>query len=228
MRLVPNEIVAEILYIERNIQFTRRAYGLDLIENQEFPAEEQLDRRDLERNEATIRNIRLWEHQPLLATYGQLQEIRTYYKFVDVDNDRYVIDGALRQVMLSARELSHAHLPSRIWINEHLTYTHGYGVVLGPVNQVTREGLPEFFIKFLTATGDTVMDIFAGSNTTGETAELLGRSWIALESDLEYVIGSAFRFMAELPDEEVAAFVQKARGTLEEPIPVLPLQRSLF
>ena len=88
--------------------------------------------------------------------------------------------------------------------------------------------LPEFFIKFLTDPGDTVMDIFAGSNTTGEAAELLGRSWIALECDLEYIIGSAFRFMAEWPDEEVAAFVGKARGALDEPLPVLQLQQSLF
>jgi uncharacterized protein len=146
-RVVPNEIAAERLFIERNIEFTRKAYGLDKVESKDFPAEEELKRGDLRRNEATIKNIRLWEHRPLLATYGQLQEIRTYYKFVDVDNDRYMIDGSYRQVMLSARELSPQHLPSRIWINEHLTYTHGYGVVLGPVNQVTREGLPEFFIK---------------------------------------------------------------------------------
>ncbi|HEY3304788.1 MAG TPA: UPF0182 family protein, partial [Candidatus Binatia bacterium] len=124
-----------------------RAYGLDKIESKDFPAEERLTAADLKRNEATIKNIRLWDHRPLLATYGQLQEIRTYYKFVDVDNDRYLIDGGSRQVMLSARELSYQHLPSRIWINEHLTYTHGYGVVFGPVNQVTPEGLPEFFIK---------------------------------------------------------------------------------
>jgi uncharacterized membrane protein (UPF0182 family) len=146
-RVVPNEIVAERPFIERNIRYTRLAYGLDQIESKDFPAEEQLGAQDLERNEATIKNIRLWEHRPLLATYAQLQEIRTYYKFVDVDNDRYQIDGTYRQVMLSARELSHQHLPSRIWINEHLTYTHGYGVVFGPVNQVTPEGLPEFFIK---------------------------------------------------------------------------------
>jgi len=147
-RVVPNEIEAERPYIERNIQFTRRAYGLDKIESKDFPAEEQLTLQDLKRNDATIKNIRLWEHRPLLATYAQLQEIRTYYKFVDVDNDRYQIDGTYRQVMLSARELSHQHLPSRgNWINEHLTYTHGYGVVFGPVNQVTPEGLPEFFIK---------------------------------------------------------------------------------
>jgi uncharacterized membrane protein (UPF0182 family) len=146
-RVVPNEIAAERPFIERSIQFTRRAYGLDRVETVEFPAEEKLSATDLERNVLTIKNIRLWEHRPLLATLGQLQEIRTYYKFVDVDNDRYQIDGTYRQVMLSARELSYEHLPSRIWINEHLTYTHGYGVVFGPVNQVTPEGLPEFFTK---------------------------------------------------------------------------------
>ncbi|HXG50156.1 MAG TPA: UPF0182 family protein [candidate division Zixibacteria bacterium] len=146
-RVVPNEVESERPFIERTIKFTRIAYGLDKIENQDFPAEESLTAADLKRNEATIKNIRLWEHGPLLATYAQLQEIRTYYKFVDVDNDRYLIDGTYRQIMLSARELSHQHLPSRIWINEHLTYTHGYGVVFGPVNQVTPEGLPEFFIK---------------------------------------------------------------------------------
>ena len=146
-RVVPNEVAAERPFIERTIEFTRRAYGLDKVEAKEFPAEEQLSAADLKRNDLTIKNIRLWEHRPLLATYAQLQEIRTYYKFVDVDNDRYLIDGTYRQVMLSAREISHQHLPSRIWINEHLTYTHGYGVVFGPVNQVTPEGLPEFFIK---------------------------------------------------------------------------------
>ncbi|HWP59107.1 MAG TPA: UPF0182 family protein [Candidatus Acidoferrales bacterium] len=146
-RVVPNEIAAERPFIQRTIEFTRRAYGLDKVETVEFPAEERLTAADLKRNDLTIKNIRLWDHQPLLATYAQLQEIRTYYKFLDVDNDRYRIDGTYRQVMLSARELSHEHLPSRIWINEHLTYTHGYGVVFGPVNQVTPEGLPEFFIK---------------------------------------------------------------------------------
>ena len=145
--VVPNEVDAEKPFIERNIKFTRLAYGMDKVESKDFPAEEQLTAADLKRNESTIKNIRLWEHRPLLATYAQLQEIRTYYKFVDVDNDRYMIDGTYRQTMLSARELSHQHLPSRIWINEHLTYTHGYGLVFGPVNQVTPEGLPEFFVK---------------------------------------------------------------------------------
>jgi len=146
-RVVPNELVAETPYIERNIRSTRRAYGLDRVEAQEFPANEDLTAADLRRNDATVKNIRLWDFRPLLATYAQLQQIRTYYEFVDVDNDRYEIDGTYRQVMLSARELSHEQLPSRIWINEHLVYTHGYGVVFGPVNRVTQEGLPEFFIK---------------------------------------------------------------------------------
>jgi uncharacterized membrane protein (UPF0182 family) len=146
-RVTPNEIVAQRPFIERTIKFTRFAFGLDKIESKDFPAEEQLTVADLKRHESTINNIRLWDHRPLLATYAQLQEIRPYYKFVDVDNDRYIIDGTYRQVMLSARELSHQHLQSRNWINEHMTFTHGHGVVFGPVNQVTSSGQPEFFIK---------------------------------------------------------------------------------
>ncbi len=146
-RVVPNEIAAERPYIEQNIKFTRMAYALDRIQEQEFPAEEALTAADLRKNDPTIKNIRLWDHRPLLVTYAQLQEIRTYYRFVDVDNDRYTVDGQLRQVMLSARELSYRNLPSRIWINERLTYTHGFGAVMGPVNRITPEGLPDFWIK---------------------------------------------------------------------------------
>jgi uncharacterized membrane protein (UPF0182 family) len=146
-RVAPNEAAAERLFIERNIKFTRLAYGLDKIETREFPAEDQLTPADLKRHASTIANIRLWDHRPLLATYAQLQEIRPYYKFVDVDNDRYVINDTYRQVMLSARELSHQHLQSRNWINEHLTFTHGHGLVFGPVNQVTSSGQPEFIVK---------------------------------------------------------------------------------
>ena len=146
-RVTPNEIEAERPFIERTIKSTRFAFGLDKIETKDFPAEEQLTAADVRRNESTINNIRLWDHRPLLTTYAQLQEIRPYYKFVDVDNDRYMIDGRYRQVMLSARELSHQHLQSRNWINEHLTFTHGHGLVFGPVNQVTSSGQPDFFIK---------------------------------------------------------------------------------
>src|SRR5213594_641098 len=145
--VTPHELVAERPFIEHNIRMTRQAYGLDRIEERSFPADETLDARALERNAPTIENIRLWDHRPLLRTFGQLQEIRTYYKFVDVDNDRYVVNGEYRQLMLSPRELSYQHLQSRIWINEHLTFTHGYGAVVGPVNRITAEGLPEFLVK---------------------------------------------------------------------------------
>jgi uncharacterized membrane protein (UPF0182 family) len=146
-RVSPNEIVTEKPYIDFNIRYTRLAYGLDNIEEREFPAEQTLTLQDLRRNDATLNNIRLWDTRPLLATYSQLQEIRTYYKFTDIDIDRYTINGEYRQVTLSPRELSAQALPSRIWINERLTYTHGYGAVVSPVNRVTREGLPEFWIK---------------------------------------------------------------------------------
>ena len=148
-RVTPNELVAEGPYIKHSIRMTRDAYGLDRVQEKDFPAEENLNAAALERNNLTIKNIRLWDHRPLLTTYGQLQEIRTYYKFLDVDNDRYLIGGEYRQVMLSPRELSYKHLPGQgqSWINEHLTYTHGYGLVVGPVNRISPEGLPEFFVK---------------------------------------------------------------------------------
>jgi uncharacterized protein len=147
-RVAPNELAAERPFLEHNIRMTRQAYNLDRIQEKEFPADEALDARALERNDATVKNIRLWDYRPLLRTYAQLQEIRTYYKFIDVDNDRYTVNGEYRQLMLSPRELSYQHLQGgRNWINEHLTYTHGYGVVVGPVNRITPEGLPEFFVK---------------------------------------------------------------------------------
>ena len=146
-QVVPNESVMERPYIAQNITFTRLAYGLTDIQEEMFPAEQDLTAADLVRNDLTIKNVRLWDHRPLLSTYRQLQQIRTYYDFVDVDNDRYLINGEYRQVILSPRELSYKNLPSRIWINEHFTYTHGYGVTMGPVNRISAEGLPEFFLQ---------------------------------------------------------------------------------
>ncbi|MDI6736263.1 MAG: UPF0182 family protein, partial [bacterium] len=146
-QVAPNEIRMEEPYIKSNIKYTKAAYNLDKVQTKEFSANETMTLADIKNNDMTIKNIRLWDHEPLLSTYGQLQEIRTYYKFVDVDNDRYVINGEYRQVMLSPRELSYEHLPSKIWMNEHLTYTHGYGICLGPVNRISKEGLPEFMIK---------------------------------------------------------------------------------
>ncbi len=146
-QVAPNEIVKETPYIQQAIRSTREAYGLSNIQELEFNPNENLTVEALKQNDVTIKNIRLWEHKPLLTSYGQLQEIRTYYDFLDADNDRYLVNGELRQIMLSARELAPESLPSRIWINEHLTYTHGYGICMGPVNRISPEGLPEFFIK---------------------------------------------------------------------------------
>ena len=147
--VAPNEQVKETPYIVHNIQATRAAFGLDAVSERPLSGEAHLTRADLDRNAATIDNVPLWNDRPLLDTFGQIQEIRTYYDFFAVDNDRYTINGKYRQIMLSARELNSRSLPSRTWINEHLTFTHGYGLTLGPVNEVTREGLPVLFIKDL-------------------------------------------------------------------------------
>ena len=146
-KVAPNELALETPYIEQNIKFTRLGYNLDKIEVKPFDVDYNLSGKDIEKNDATIKNIRLWDHSPLLRTYSQLQQIRTYYKFADVDNDRYAINGEYMQVMLAPRELSYNDLPSKNWINERLIFTHGNGITLGPVSRISREGLPEFIIK---------------------------------------------------------------------------------
>jgi uncharacterized membrane protein (UPF0182 family) len=147
--VTPNEQVRETPFIQHNIAATRRAFALDTVEASAVSGDARLSPEDIERNGSTLKNVRLWDHAPLLETFGQIQEIRTYYDFASVDNDRYHIDGALRQVMLSARELNSASLPARTWVNERLTFTHGYGLTLGPVNEVTSEGLPVLFVRNL-------------------------------------------------------------------------------
>jgi uncharacterized membrane protein (UPF0182 family) len=145
----PNELTKEKPYIAHNIQFTQRAYRLDGVQQENFAAQANLNRQILEDNRATIHNIRLWDYRPLLITYRQLQEIRLYYHFQDVDVDRYTINGNYQQVMLSARELAISQVPkeAQTWVNQRLKYTHGYGLVMSPVNEVTSDGLPEFYIK---------------------------------------------------------------------------------
>jgi len=145
----PNELNKETPYIKNNINATQKAFKLDKIEEQKLSGESSLTLQDIKNNQATIRNIRLWDRGPLLDTFGQIQEIRTYYDFVSIDNDRYTINGDFRQILLSARELNSKSLPHKSFINEHLTFTHGFGLTLGPVNEVTEEGLPLLFIKDL-------------------------------------------------------------------------------
>jgi hypothetical protein len=150
-KVAPNELALETPFIENTIKFTRLGFNLDSIETIPFDVDLKLTAADISNNDATIRNIRLWEHEPLLKTYSQLQQIRTYYKFYDVDNDRYMVNGRYTQVMLSPRELSYDDLPSRNWINERLIFTHGNGLTIGPVSRVSKEGLPEFFVKDIPA-----------------------------------------------------------------------------
>ncbi|HEX2778068.1 MAG TPA: UPF0182 family protein, partial [Gemmatimonadaceae bacterium] len=145
----PNELARETPQIVDHIRATRQAWGIDSVHLAEIGVETQLTPALIARNRATIDNVRLWDREPLLQTFGQIQSIRTYYDFVSVDDDRYRIGGQLRQVLLAPRELDTGSLPTRGFINEHLTYTHGMGVALGPSNAVTPEGLPVLFIKDL-------------------------------------------------------------------------------
>ena len=145
----PSELQLETPYIQRNITLTREAYNLRQITVKPFPAEQGLSFQSLQENRGTIDNIRLWDWRPLMDTYAQLQEIRTYYKFLDVDVDRYHINGSYQQVTLAARELAPSLLPAnaQTWVNLHLLFTHGSGVVMSPVTQKSAEGLPIFYLK---------------------------------------------------------------------------------
>jgi uncharacterized protein len=145
----PYELQLERPYIQRNITLTRQAYNLDQITVKSFAAEQNLSLQSLQANQPTIDNIRLWDWQPLMDTYAQLQEIRTYYKFHDVDLDRYWLGGRYQQVTLSARELDPELLPAnaRTWVNRHLLFTHGIGAIMSPVTRKNSEGLPLFYLR---------------------------------------------------------------------------------
>jgi hypothetical protein len=145
----PNELVREKPYIVYNTDLTRQSYGLNAVAQREFPAETTVEAADPANNQPTLQNIRLWDWRALQDTLRQIQEIRTYYDFPDIDIDRYVIDGTTREVMLAARELNVDKLPesSRNWINDKLIYTHGYGITMNPVNGFTPEGLPTLLLS---------------------------------------------------------------------------------
>jgi len=161
LQVKPNEISLEAPYIEHSIKYTRMAYGLDKVEEKEFDADQALTRSDLQKNAQTMSNIRLWDTRPLIKTYRQLQGIRLYYDFSDVDVDRYNINGSYRQVMLSPREMKVGKLPAKAqtWVNQHLKFTHGYGACLSPVNKQTPEGLPDLIVKDIPPTTATDLKI---------------------------------------------------------------------
>lgn len=174
--VVPDEVNKEEEFVGYNIEATLAAYGLDSIEVKSFAASAALDREVLDQNQNTINNIRLWDPGVLSTTYKQLQNIKTYYDITDVDVDRYVIDGELTQVMVSARELDEDNVPGGGWVNEKLVYTHGFGPVLSPANSVTAEGQPEFLVQDIPPVAaspdlETVQNrIYFGDSATGAFA----------------------------------------------------------
>ncbi len=145
----PNELVRELPYIKHNITYTRKGYNLDIIEREPFPVAVSLQAADFAPEEGITKNIRLWDHRPLKATFSQIQEFRLYYDFYDVDVDRYHFGNEYRQVMLSAREINYQEISpeARTWVNEKLQFTHGYGLVMAPVNEIGEEGLPVLIVK---------------------------------------------------------------------------------
>ena len=158
----PNEQSKELPFIEHNIRFTRQAYDLNSIVEKTIDPQYTLDFDDIVADSATVRNIMLWDYRPLASTLDQLQVIRLYYTFPDVDIDRYRLpDGSYRQVMLSARELDQSKLPAnaQTWVNLNLVYTHGYGLGMSPVNVVTQEGLPELFIRDIPPVSEHGLDV---------------------------------------------------------------------
>ncbi len=166
----PSEFTKEQPYIKNNIALTRKAFGLDSVQEIAFAAEDSPSTTDVQRNSDTVNNIRLWDYRPLLQTIDQIQTIRTYYDFRDVDIDRYTIDGNYRQVMLSARELDTTKLTEKAqtWVNLHLLYTHGYGATMTPVNEFTQDGLPNLLIKDIPPAGTvqiTRPEIYFGEET---------------------------------------------------------------
>ena len=151
-RVVPDELNKELPYVDDHIDYTRLAYGLDNIEEKSFAASPDLSQNDISNNKQTVDNIRLWDPTVLAETYSQLQEIRAYYALQEVDVDRYRINGELTQVMVAARELDQTNLPAVGWVNERLQYTHGFGVVFSPANNVASQGQPDFYVKGVPAT----------------------------------------------------------------------------
>jgi uncharacterized membrane protein (UPF0182 family) len=152
----PNQLEKERPYVENGIALTRRAFGLDAIQESFYPSEDAVTAEDIRDNQDTIRNIRLWDHRPLLDTLNQIQSIRSYYTFVDVDVDRYQLDDGYRQVMVAVRELNRGGLPvqAQTWVNQRLKFTHGYGVAMAMVAAVAEEGRPRLIVQDVPPRGD--------------------------------------------------------------------------
>jgi len=169
----PDELNKETPYLARHIKATQKAYGLANVHRTEVDVSGTLDAQDLKNNSVTLQSVRLWDYRPLQAAYSQLQDIQQYYKFFEVDIDRYTVDGVYRQVMLSPREIDPGSLDddAKTWVNLRLKYTHGYGLAMSPVNEVSQEGLPRFFLKDIPPQSPVGLDIrrpqiYFGENTS--------------------------------------------------------------
>ena len=152
----PNQLEKERPYVENGIALTRQAFGLDAIQESFYPAEDAVNAEDLRANPETVRNIRLWDHRPLLDTLNQIQSIRSYYTFADVDVDRYQLGGGYLQTMVAVRELRREGLPAQAqtWVNQRLKFTHGYGVTMALVAAVAEEGRPQLLLQDVPPRGD--------------------------------------------------------------------------
>ncbi|MBP3039565.1 UPF0182 family protein [Bacillaceae bacterium Marseille-Q3522] len=153
----PNEFSRESPYLEHNLNFTRTAYDLNNMEENEHPGNnDSLDEALVERNRQTFDNVRINDARPLEEVYNQLQTFRTYYNFNDIDIDRYEMDGNYQQVFIGARELNTEDLPSQAqsWLNQTLRYTHGYGIAMSQVNDVTSQGQPQYMVQNLPSEGE--------------------------------------------------------------------------
>src|SRR3989442_1290828 len=216
--VAPNELVKETPQLAFHIAATRRAWGLDSVVTRDLTGEARLTERDIRANRPTIDNVRLWDRDPLLQTFGQLQEIRTYYDFVSVDDDRYWIDGQYRQVLLSPRELNSGSLPTRTFINERLTFTHGMGLTLGPVNQVTQEGLPGLFIKDLPPASSVSLSVKRPEIYFGELTD----NWVFAntgQQEFDYPSGdqNIFTYTPNSVERVIDAFDGPVRACLAHP-----------
>ncbi len=188
-RVVPDELNKELPYVANHIDYTRLAYNLNTIEEKSFEASPNLTSSDIADNAQTVDNIRLWDPTVLAETYSQLQEIRAYYALDEVDVDRYEINGELTQVMVSARELDQTNLPAVGWVNERLQYTHGFGVVFSPANNVASQGQPDFYVKGVPAT-----------STVSELEVEQPRIYFGESADsLEYVVVNSLQDEVDYP-----------------------------
>ena len=188
-RVVPDELNKELPYVANHIDYTRLAYNLNTIEEKSFEASPNLSSSDIADNAQTVDNIRLWDPTVLAETYSQLQEIRAYYALDEVDVDRYEINGELTQVMVSARELDQTNLPAVGWVNERLQYTHGFGVVFSPANNVASQGQPDFYVKGVPAT-----------TTVSELEVKQPRIYFGESADsLEYVVVNSLQDEVDYP-----------------------------